>query len=174
MQNNCWLPPIEEFNDYGGDWNNYEKMLYSIFKKDFLDSKPTFERKPVNIRRYPKVGDKEQTFFHITTQDSSKNGERIPDMRRCERIRWVRAFIENYNCDPTKCIDCNGVKVWEEDTKKGSGKRVHLLLEEERFMVVLERRDTYNLLITAFYFEHAHSLSKKVHKFENYRKSIIL
>jgi hypothetical protein len=45
MQNDCWLPCIEELDAYGGDWNNYEGVLYSIFKNDFLDSKPLFEGK---------------------------------------------------------------------------------------------------------------------------------
>jgi hypothetical protein len=171
VQNDCWLPCIEDFNDYGGDWNNYESILYSVFKNDFLDTQPTFEGKRVNIRRYPMVGDKEQTFFHIISEDYHKDGARILDMRRCERIRWVRAFIENYNCDPTKCVGCDGVKIWEEDMKRSPGKRVHLLLEEERYLVVLERRDTYCLLITAFYIKHDHSLRKKVLKYENYWKS---
>jgi hypothetical protein len=172
MQNDCWLPCIEEFNDYGGNWKNYEDILYSIFKNDFIDSRPTFEGKHVKIRSHPMEGGKEQTFVHITTsKDDKKDGKRIPDMRRCERMRWVRAFIENYNCDPSKCTDCDGVKIWEEDVNSGSVKRVHLLLEEERFIVVLERRDTYFFLITAFYFEHDHWLRKKVQKYKNYWKT---
>lgn len=162
MQNNCWLPCLVDYNSFSGNWKRYEAAIYAVFKMDFLDSKPTFEGKQVNIRKYPMVDDKEDAFFHITHQDYNKDGERLPDLRRCERIRWVRCFIEEYNCDQSQCVNCDGVKFWEEDAPKGSGKRVHLLLEEERYMVVVERRDTYCLLITAFYFEHDHALSKKL------------
>ncbi len=168
MQNNCWLPCLEQFNDYAGDWGKYEAVLYEIFKRDFIDTKPNFEDKQVNIRRQPMVNDKEEAFIHITHQDYNKDGERLPDMRRCERIRWVRSFIEKYNCDSSQCSDCDGVKVWEEDKQpKWGGNRIHLLLEEERFMVVIERKNTYFQLVTAFYFEQDHSLRKKIRHYKN-------
>lgn len=167
MQDNCWLPFLEEFNEYG-DWGRYEDVLYKVFKKDFIDTKPSFMDKLVGIRKHPMESNKEQTFFHITSQDYAKDGERVPDMRRCERIRWVRSFIEEYDCDPYQCVDCNGVNVWEEDKQpKWGGPRIHLLLEDERFMVVLERRNTYFLLVTAFYFEQDHSLRKKLQQYKN-------
>ncbi len=167
MKNNCWLPCLEEFNDYG-DWGRYEAVLYEIFKNDFIATKPCFENKPVNIRKHPMEGNKEQAFFHVTSQDYFKDCERVPDMRRCERIRWIRSFIEKYKCDPTKCIECQGVKVWEEEKQpKWNGNRVHLLLEEERFMVVLERRGTFFLLVTAFYLERDHTLRKKIQQYIN-------
>ena len=170
MKNNCWLPRLEEFDDYDGNWGKYETVLYKIFKSDFIDTKPKFEGKAVNIRKHPMFADKEEAFIHITHQDYNKDGERLPDFRRCERIRWIRGFIENYNCDSSKCEECDGVKIWEESAPKGSCKRIHILLKEERFVVVLERRECYFLLITAFYFEHDHALNKKVKQYENYRK----
>jgi hypothetical protein len=44
-----------------------------------------------------------------------------------------------------------------------------LLLEEERYMVVLERREGYYLLITAFYFDYNHALRKQLKHYEQYR-----
>jgi len=168
MMNNCWLPQLEYYEDYGRDWQCYETALYGIFKKDFLDSKPIFKSRPVNIRKRPIEYNKEEAFFHITCQDYDKNGNRYPDFRRCERIRWVRSFIENYQCDPTICQNCDGIKIWEEDAPKGTYKRIHLLLEEERYLVVIERREAYCLLITAFYFEQDHSLRKKLQHYQKY------
>lgn len=92
--------------------------------------------------------------------------ERNPDLRRCERIRWVRAFIENYNCDPKLCEDCEGVKVWCE-TYKGK-KRIHFLLVEEKYMVVIEKRPKYYQLITAFYFDYDNALEKKLKHYDMY------
>ena len=138
MNNYCWLPNEELFDAYGNNWDKYQSALYSIFRHDFIDSHPFYQKIRVNVRHYPIEYGKEEAFFHTTCKDYTGNGERVPDFRRCERIRWIRAFIENYDCDPSKCIECEGVKVWNEPYK--SNVRTHFLLEEEKYMVVLEKR----------------------------------
>ncbi len=45
--------------------------------------------------------------------------------------------------------------------------RVNLLLEEERFIVIVELRDKYNLLITAFYIDYEHTMKKKLKKYRD-------
>ena len=160
MNNNCWLPNLEYYEQYNS-WPEYQNALYEIFKSDFINDKPIFKGKRVNIRKYPTEHGIEEAFFHITCQDYLKNGNRVPDFRRCERIRWVRAFIENYNC--ARCQECDGIKIWSEPYKNTF--REHLLLEEERYIVILEQRNNYYLLITAFYLEHDHTLNKQLQRF---------
>lgn len=169
MNENCWLPALEYFDDYGNDWTTYESALYSIFKGDFIDSHPLFKNIRVSVKHYPIEYGKEEAFFHTTCKDYTGDGERVPDFRRCERIRWIRAFIENYDCDSSKCDDCDGVKVWSEPYK--SKTRIHLLLEEERYMVVLEKRDGYYLLITAFYLDYDNALMKQLKHYAQYRST---
>lgn len=166
MNENCWLPALEYFDDYGNSWTEYQNALYSIFKHDFIDTHPVYDGKRVNIRKHPVEFGKEEAFFHTTCQDYKKNNKRFPDLRRCERIRWIRAFIEN-QCNPRMCNDCDGIKIWREPYH--NTKRVHILLEEERYMVVIEPRESYCLLITAFYFEHDHSLRKQLKHYEQYK-----
>ena len=43
-------------------------------------------------------------------------------------------------------------------------------MEEEKYMVVLEKRDTYYLLITSFYFDYEHSLEKQLKHYEKYKE----
>lgn len=38
-------------------------------------------------------------------------------------------------------------------------------------MVVVEKRENYNLLITAFYFDREHTLIKKLNKYKQYAKA---
>lgn len=161
-----WLPELIPCHNLG-QWKEYLDQLYTIFCEDFIDDRPSFNGKLVNIRKHPMQLGKEEAFFHITCQDYNKDGERLPDLRRCERIKWVRSFIENYNCNPALCPDCEGIKVWSEPY--GSYSRVHLLFEEERYMVVIEVRDTYCLLVTAFYFDQDHRLRKTLKKYQQCR-----
>lgn len=152
------------------DWakfDEYDELLYQIFKRDFIDSRPLYEHKEVGIRKHPMVNDKEQTFFHITSKDYNKNDERCPDPRRCERIGWIRKFIENDFCVDS-CNLCNGLKIWEEAYK--TNQRIYLLFEEERYVVIIERRKTYFLLITAYYLDYNHSLNKLIKRYNTYEK----
>ena len=68
MNDKCWLPDYEYYEDYDS-WQEYEDTLYSIFKSDFIDSRPQFDGKRVNIRRHPIKYGKEEAFFHVTCQD---------------------------------------------------------------------------------------------------------
>lgn len=148
-------------------FNEYDELLYLIFKRDFIDSKPLYENKEVVIRRHPLVNGKEQTFYHVTSKDYKKNEERYPDPRRCERIKWIRKFIENNFCIDD-CDLCNGLKIWEEPYK--TNQRIYFLFEEERYVIIIEKRENYCLLITAYYLDYDHSLDKLVKKYNAYIK----
>ena len=160
------LPPLVVCENWA-EFEKYDEILYQILKHDFIESKPQFESKNVVIRRHPKVNEREQTFFHITSKDYKENEERCPDPRRCERIAWVRKFIENNFCIDD-CEVCEGIKIWEESY--AANERVFLLLENERYVVILERRETYFLLVTAYYLDYNHSLRKMVKKYNAYTK----
>jgi len=74
---------------------------------------------------------KEEAFFHITCQNYLNIGDRVPDLRRCERIRWVKKFIENHKCK-NLCNNCSGILVWEKPYKNTT--RVHIMLKEEKYI----------------------------------------
>ena len=165
------LFPLMHYEDAEGGWTQYQEQLYKVFCHDLKDAGLKFQGKAVKIRYQPIEYGKEEAFFHITCQDYDKNGERVPDFRRCGRIKWVRQFIEA--ADSGMQVEFDGsvycLKIWTEQTKNDL--RYHILCEELRFMVVVAERDRYCLLITAFYFEYDHSLAKKLKKFEVYIKA---
>lgn len=169
--NKCkWLPEIVECTDFL-KWNEYLEDIYEIFKKDFVSTKPIFEGKMVNFRKAPMDGRYEHTFIHLTHKDEHHNSDnpndRVPDPRRAERLSWNRAIIENYKCDK-KCDYCNKVLYYEEYYK--SNIRVFLLFKDVKFLVILEKRENYNLLITGYYIEYDHTLRKYLKKYEKYKK----
>tara|TARA_R100000656_G_scaffold103161_2_gene75060 strand:- start:333 stop:818 length:486 start_codon:yes stop_codon:yes gene_type:complete len=152
----AWLPPLEEFTAYGGNWNRYLAALYDIFCSDFVKSRPSYCGVRLGLKRHPVIDGKEATFWHLISEGDVES-ERIPDMRRCERIRWPRPLIENAACPE--------MKVWIE-TRKGE-ERIHLWLESENYLTVLNRRREY-LLWTAFFVEHEHQRRKYNKRWERF------
>ena len=152
-----WLPDLVLFNDYRGDWNLYIEAVYAWFKNDFVDSKPVFQGRRLGLKRHPMSGGKEATFWHMT-HEGPNEADRMPDLRRCERIRWPKPVIEN---DGNPCI-----KVWR--NKRGREERVCLWLEEENYLVVLADRGDYILPWTAYLVEQSHRQKKLQKEFDAY------
>ena len=136
------LPDLVRLADHGGDWHRYVETIYQHFRQDFVVSKPAYPGKRFALKRHPVVDGKEATFWHITSEGNVE-ADRLPNLRRCERIRWPRLMIE--------AVADDGVKHWENQRK---GKTRHLLaLDDFSYVVVLADRGEYILLWTAFYVE---------------------
>lgn len=149
MSEPLWLPDLELLEDYDGNWNAYIEALYDIFRTDFIKNKPNFRGKNLRLKRHPVIQDKEATFWHLTSE-GSKEEDRTPDFRRCERIRWPAPTIDN--------SEDSVIKVWAEP--RGNSLRVHLWFENEGYLVVLDDRKDYILPWTAFYIEREHQRRK--------------
>lgn len=160
--NNLIMPELVLLEDYGGDFPSYFEAVYSIFKRDFITSHPSWENKRFAMKKYPMEDGKEHTFYHITHKGNDEDEEnRLPDMRRMERIAYPRIMIDNHSHSQ--------LKVWEK--RINCSNRIHILHEEERYMVVLDIRNDIFLLWTAYYIEHNHTLEKKLKEYELYIKS---
>ncbi len=155
-----WLPGLVLFETYGGDWERYLKVLYAYFAQDFLDSRPAFHGAPIALKRYPIIAGKEATFWHLISEGEVE-GDRLPDLRRCERIRWPRPVIE-HAAEPV-------VKIWENERK--SEKRVCLWLEKAEYLVVLAKRKGYVLVWTAYPVTEAHQKRKLQREYEASKNS---
>jgi len=123
-----WLPGLLLLDNYNGSWQRYEDEVYSRFYTDFIESRPTFRGLPVYVKRFLEKG-KERGFWHCI-QEGPIERDRTPDLRRCERVAWVRSIIEHAN-EPM-------IKKW---SKKVRGKTRYLLwFENADYLVVLEKR----------------------------------
>ncbi|MFH1717991.1 MAG: hypothetical protein ABIF19_11605 [Planctomycetota bacterium] len=144
-----WLPPLVLFSDYSGNWDAYREAIYSWFKQDFVDNKPVFQGRRLGLKRLPLTYGKEATFWHLI-QEGRIEEDRIPDLRRCERIRWPKPVIE-HESDPK-------VKYWVSVKRKED--RIHIWLEGEDYVVVLADRGSFLLLWTAFLVTKQHTREK--------------
>jgi hypothetical protein len=154
-----WLPDLELFESYGGDWNAYCEAIYALFKADFIDSSPFFQGQKLGLKRHPVIAGKEATFWHMISE-GDKEEDRIPDFRRCERIRWPRPIIENHS-NPA-------LKVWTE--KRKGEERIHIWLEHDGYLVVLNKRKGYILPWTAFHIAREKQKAKYLKRWERYRE----
>lgn len=163
------LPALILYESFGSNYENYISAIYEIFQNDFLNSTPIFRLDPseVHINSRPYEQNKEHTFWHITTEGKVES-DRLTNFRRCERIRYPKFLIENY--DSAIC------KIWEKDisTKKGREKRIHISTNDFSYLVVLStqtRKDSriIRTLITAFYVEETYQRKKNEKDYKMYK-----
>ena len=89
--------------------------------------------------------------------------KKFPDFDRCSRIKWPKVIIDE--------IENNGMHKSEIKIyfKKGA---YHLLLEDERYIVVIKDKTDYMLLITGFYINGDRYLSSKLKDYERFKVNV--
>ncbi|NOX41725.1 MAG: hypothetical protein GXP05_14830, partial [Alphaproteobacteria bacterium] len=142
-------PPLMPINAHGGEWARYEAALYDVFVRDIIRHDLRFRGIQVNARRIPEHERKWACFWHMISEGSVED-DRIPDMRRCERLSQVRWIIEN--ADAVEVID-----IWEQTRER---EKNWVLWYEEFYLVVLAHRSGYYLLKTAFCTDRDHQVRK--------------
>ena len=154
-----WLPDLILLESYKGNWSAYVSAVYGYFCHDFVESRPSFQRVPVHVRFHPSYEQKGATFWHLVSEGKQES-ERVPDLRRCERIRWPRAIIEHEGMVE--------VKIWE-TTRPWKGqkqRRVNFALNNFSYLVVIaETRNGFDL-VTAYPLDKSHRRGKLRKEFE--------
>ena len=154
-----WLPDLITLDDFQGDPIKYIEHIFNIFKKDFIDSNPNFKGRLV-IHDDRVIDGKPACFQHITTEDDKVSGLRNNfNLRKSERICWIRPIIENWQ-------DKSVVSIWE--NKRKIYRNTLLLLEQEKFLIVLINRKGSYLLNTCIYLERDHTLRKHLKERDEY------
>ena len=153
-----WLPDLILLEDYNGNWDAYEDAIYEHFLTDLVHNELNYQGLRISLRRHPEYKKKHFSFWHVTST-GEKESERIPDFRRCERIRWIRAIIENYS-DPM-------IKVWANRRKREDA--VCFWFEDQQYLVVLGKRSNYWLLKTAYITNYSHTQNKLRKEFNKFK-----
>ena len=152
-------PPLIPLSDFAG-WQAYEDAIYAIYLETVAHAGLTFCGNPVKVRYMPKTKRKGYGFWHLISeapdQRNRNEDDRIPDLRRCERVRWVAWCIREANAGSPD------FSWWENER----GRETHVVIwaEKHDFAVVLAKRQTaqgprFYLLKTA-YCLRAHTIRK--------------
>jgi len=144
-------PPdfLPEMLNLKGDWNDdILPLLYSVFERDIKHSIPICNRRKIfHDNRILPGGDKEEGFWHLITGKDEKTKIRLPDYNRSKRLPWLRAIIDN----------CDSQEITSFKYEKGKRKtRLYLWLKKLDYIVILEKRKNYYMLITAYYIDEEH------------------
>jgi hypothetical protein len=140
-----WLPDIHEIAQYGGDWEAYEEAVYRIYCGDWVYGQSArFRGAEIRCRQHPSEGGREYSFLKLTSGEDEREGERLPDLRRCERIGWIRPVVERGDTADTR--------TWA--NTRGTERNVLIALPDFSYVVVLSHRTGYFLLKTAYYAEY--------------------
>ncbi|MCA9371106.1 MAG: hypothetical protein KC680_04065 [Candidatus Peregrinibacteria bacterium] len=143
------LPPLILLEDHNGNWSQYIDTVYQCFEADFVKSRAKYDGKRIQLRHHPRTQGKESTFWHLVSDGSISDGteeeDRLPDLRRCERVGWVRVLIDNAGTS-------TDIRVWE-NTRKGKI-NVCICYGDWEYLVVLGKRNGYTLLLTAYCVEN--------------------
>lgn len=157
MTKPSWLPDALRYGDFGGDWDKFLAAVYAVFERDFKQSRPNYEERPVAYDCRMENG-KEVAFWHITSSINPNTGDRVPDLRRCERIPWPRPMIEHPNDKE--------LAVWRNKRKRDT--RVLLWLEKLDYLVVLADRPRTIVIVTAYCTDRKHTRTKLRKERERY------
>ena len=152
-------PDLVSFSDFGGDWNAYEIELNRCFMAEIAAGQLNYRGWRVGCRRMPESAGRWASFWHLVSEGRVEQ-DRTPDLRRCERIRWVRWVIENALTHPE-------VDEWE--NTRGTETNV-LLWYREEYLVVLTRRREYWLLKTAYCTEQRGRIAKLQRERDAFRR----
>lgn len=168
-----WLPEIASVNPWTD--TTYE-MLYEIFCRDIRDHHLKYADHDVWI--FPEMEDgKEIIFWHLTTRESkpktvprrkrrfrqedllTAKSERLPDLRRCERLPWVKPLIENPSATE--------ILAW--DYQEGNRSiKTYIWIKESDFVVILKKYpDGTRRLITSFYVDNTYKREDFQRKYIN-------
>ena len=168
-----WLPEIASVNPWTE--NTYE-MLYAIFCRDIRDCNLLYNGNDVWI--FPDTEDgKELIFWHLTTRgvkrqktprrkrkyypewQTDTKTERLPDLRRCERLPWIKPLLEHPS-EPE-------VLTW--DYEEGDRTiKTYAWIKDNDFVVIMKKYpDDKRRLITSFYVDKSFKRKDFERKYAN-------
>ena len=153
---------LEEF---GGNYAAFIDAVYQVFFRDFIRHKAIFGSHQLHLRYHPTFQDRPYAFYHMTHKGDIEN-ERLPDLRRCERIPWARPTIEQ--------AEELGLRFWEQ-TERRNGRHICIWREVDNgdnYFIILCVHRNYVRLLTAFYGDFPNYAEKRKKEYEEWKTNV--
>jgi hypothetical protein len=156
------LPEIIELNNHNGNIDEYEGVIHKCYLDIFRNPEIFFNGKQVLPIKYPiQHKGRHWTFSHMTSNGKIED-EREYDLRRCERVPWVKPILQNLN-NPV-------LKIWKQ--RRNSKNRIAIWHEKENFMIVLEERGKIYVLVTTFITKAKKYKDQYLKEYSEYLKAV--
>lgn len=152
-------PDLILFAEFGGNWDAYEQKLNEIFLGEIANAGLRFRGAEIRVRWLPKTEGKAASFWHLI-QEGRVEDDRLPDFRRCERLRWVPWVINNATSHAE-------IDEWQ---NQRNGETNTLLWYREEYIVILGRRQGYWLLRSAYCTTQSRRVEQLRRERNEYRK----
>jgi len=155
--------------------NTYD-MLYEMFCRDIRDHDLRYCGH--RVWTFPELDDgKEVIFWHLTSREAkpvqvprrqqkfvtagapAQQKQRLPDLRRCERLPWVKPIIEH----------AQDVAVVAWDYMEGDGViKTYVWLKAHDFVIIMKKYpDGRRRLVTSFYVDQPYTRADFERKYAN-------
>lgn len=147
------LEPIETFDSRLITLDEYVDSLYKNFLQTLIH-RPLYwksERLRVSFRRYKEVDGRHAGFWHLISGGGQTETERSVELERCRRIGWIRPMIEAFNQDFPNSED--RIYWWISPDPRWRGHRYGLATEGFEYVLFIDERREYALVVTAYYVE---------------------
>lgn len=137
----------------------YLDSLYQTFQSELVHGN-LFWKKPgtsLILRIHPEIEGRHAIFWHIVSGGSDIETERILDPDRCVRIGWIRPILEQFNQDfPAERL----VRWWVSPDPRWRGRRYGLATDDYDYVIFVDERADYALLVSAYYVQYPRRRSK--------------
>jgi len=156
----CNIPDIIPLSSVDGDYEAYEDTVYKEFCECFENKEFKFRGVRVGHKRHPEYNGKSATFWHIISEGADEQN-RLPDLRRYERIRWPFYIMEH-------CIDnCSDLLIWENERRGQT--RILIFCTHIDYLLVFAKRDGYVIFWTAYPVTENHRKRKLLNEYKAYK-----
>lgn len=149
---------------------DYHERAYLVFKEDLMKREIKFNDMPVRVREIPIEDNKVQGFFHVISEQDKKSKIRLYKEERVKYIPLISKMITGFE----KCKHCTEIcpkiKIWTAPyLGKPSIPRVKIFFEKYDYIVILEKRNSYYQLVTAYVVDRKDRREDLLKEYEKYK-----
>lgn len=146
----------------------YVDAVYDVFVRDLISSRARWMPNggEVSCRRQPEVEGRHAIFWHCVSAGDGDEEARLVDFNRCRRIHWIRPIINEFNTIyPDKG---DGSLHWWVSGRRLQNLRYILATGDYGFVVMVDQRSTYAMLVTAYHVDRRRRREKFKSECEDY------